>query len=30
MKDYFLAEWTKTRKIQLLVIGIAFLSFSSM
>lgn len=29
MRSYFLAEWKKTRKLQLLVIGIAFLLFSS-
>ncbi|MBM7636334.1 ABC transporter permease [Streptococcus saliviloxodontae] len=29
MKSYFLAEWKKTRKVQLLTIGITFLSFSS-
>ena len=29
MGSYFLAEWKKTRKTQLLLIGIAFLIFSS-
>ncbi|HFI0218462.1 TPA: ABC transporter permease [Streptococcus suis] len=29
MNDYFFAEWKKARKIQLFVIGISFLSFSS-
>lgn len=29
MISYFFAEWKKTRKIQLLLIGIAFLIFSS-
>ena len=29
MESYFFAEWKKTRKIQLLLIEIAFLTFSS-